>query len=223
MSFHVPFEHRRGPQPIYIGFEMPPRPKRIWNWWAFFGFPLSLLGILTAGILAPVALLFNAIAMRHRPRRLATAGLTLSLIGTALLATLAFAATHHARYERHQREHRQLIRENKNKAADTRALLASVSKEFESYRKVHDGRLPNWIDANMVTTSYEDAWQTPLRFDAEDTYAVLRSAGADKLFDTNDDITLKIEGTSPRTVDSSIAASPNQVERSIVGGGEISQ
>ena len=42
MPFHIPFEHRRRPQPVYIGFDVPQRPKRKFNWWGFWGLFMSL-------------------------------------------------------------------------------------------------------------------------------------------------------------------------------------
>ncbi len=204
MSYHIPFDQRRGPQPIYIGFDAPPRPRNRWNWWAFFGFPLSLLGVVTAGVLSPIALLFNAIALRRSPRRLATAGFTISLLGTALLAGLIFVGVKHAQHKHSERAHRALVHENRVKSEKTKTVLATLSQEFASYRATHNGQLPNWIDANMITTSYLDGWDQPLRFDAEIDYAVLRSAGPDGDFDSRDDIQLKISGNSPRTVEAAI-------------------
>lgn len=207
MGYHIPFEQRRCPQPIYIGFEPRSRARREWNWWALWGFPLSLLGVMSAGVLAPLALFFNAVAMRHRPRRLASAGLTISLIGTAMFIGVIALGVSHAKRERQAREHRADARVNKAKVSETRAILNEVGREFERYRALNQGRLPAWVDANMVAVSFHDAWRTPLRFDAEIDHAVLRSAGPDQEFDTPDDVLLKIEGKAPRSISTEVPVS----------------
>lgn len=197
MSFHVPFEHRRNGQPIYIGFNQPPRRPR-WNWWAFFGFPFSLFSLLTAGLLSPIALLVNLIALRRRPRRLATAGTVISLLGTGLLTAIVITATHHGVREHRRHEHVVMQRTIKKQVQATESVLESCSSEFESWRDAHDGQLPPWVDANMVALSYQDAWGQQLRFDAERDHAILRSAGPDGRFDNRDDVTRRIEGKSDR-------------------------
>jgi|GEM_PF-2312563 len=199
MAFHVPFEYRRNGQPIYIGFSNPPR-RKAFNWWAFFGFPFSLFALLTAGVLSPIALMMNLVALRKKPRRLATAGTVISLAGVAVLATVVFGSM--AMVARsHQAEEMAMVQKaNKKQAAQTAIVLNEVSGEFELYRDNHDGALPDWIDANMVALSYKDAWGHELRFDAEKDFAILRSPGPDKQFDTTDDITRKIEGKTDRQI-----------------------
>ncbi len=199
MAFHVPFEYRRCGQPIFIGFTTPPR-RREFNWWAFFGFPFSLFSLLTAGVLSPFALMMNLIALRKRPRRLATAGTIVSLIGTGILATIVVGTSMMAAHRHHEQEMAQISRANKKNAAKTASVLNEVSGEFEMYRDKHDGVLPDAIDANMVALSYKDAWGHELRFDSERDHAILRSPGPDKKFNTQDDITRKIEGKTDREI-----------------------
>jgi hypothetical protein len=52
------------------------------------GFVCSLLGIVTLGLLSPLAFLLSAIALRKRPRGYAWAGTALGLVGTALLVVV---------------------------------------------------------------------------------------------------------------------------------------
>ena len=195
MTFHVPFEHRRRGQPIYIGFDVPPtRVRTPRNWFGFFGFGLSIFAILTAGVLSPIALLFSLIGMRRQPRRLATAGTVLGTIGTLMLAGVISAGVFsHSKHQRHVTRERQ-SKVNRVLTEKTSTTLKLASKEFEEYSQANDGNLPAWIDANMVAIKHQDAWGESLRFDAEKEGGKLRSAGADHRFDTKDDVILKVEG-----------------------------
>ena len=199
MAFHVPFEYRRSGQPVYIGFSTPPR-RKAFNWWAFFGFPFSLVALLTAGVLSPFALIMNLIALRQQPRRLAKAGTFFSLVGVGILTTIVVGSTMVAARHHRDQEMALLNKTNKKHAAQTAIVLSEVSGEFEAYRDTHDGSLPEWVDANMVALSYQDAWGNDLRFDAEKDHAILRSPGPDREFDTTDDVTRKIEGKTNREV-----------------------
>lgn len=76
---HVPFESRNR-EVVYI---LEP-PKRKSNGLGVTGFVLSILGFFTCFTLSPLALLFSLLGMFKAPRGLATAGMVLSLIGTAL-------------------------------------------------------------------------------------------------------------------------------------------
>lgn len=199
MAFHIPFEHRHRGQPIYIGFDAPPpRPRRRWNWWGFFGFGLSLLALPTAGLLSPVALLLSLIGMRRQPRRLATAGAVLSGLGTLMLAGLITAGvTAHQRHEQAREANRnaQRNRVNVSKTSDTMKVALA---EFKEFSEANQGNLPAWIDANMVAIKHKDAWGESLRFDVESDGAKLRSAGADRKFDTRDDVITKVDGQVDR-------------------------
>lgn len=193
MAFHIPFEHRRNGQPIYIGFNSPPR-RRAWNWWAFFGFPMSVVGLMTAGLLSPIAFLVNLIAVRRQPRRLASVGMTLSVIGCGLLALIGIGATAAGVSAHRHHEQKKQSRITARQVVATRSVMDDVTEEFSAYRAAHDGNLPDWMDASMVATSRQDAWGQPLRFDPEADHAILRSSGADRSFYTDDDVTVRIEG-----------------------------
>lgn len=204
MGFHIPFEHRYRGQPIYIGFDHPPVPRRRWNWWGFFGFGLSLFSFLTAGFLSPLALLLNLVGMRREPRGLARAGMVLSLLGMALAGGLiAMGVSSHQRIQAHRQE-LVLNARNQELGRVTGQTLQVAQAEFAQYREVNDGNLPQWIDANMVAIKHKDAWGESLRFDVEKEGALLRSAGPDREFDTSDDLTLRVEGKSQRSLSGEI-------------------
>ncbi len=204
MAFHIPFEHRHRGQPIYIGFDVPPVPRRRRNWWGVFGFALSLLAFLSAGFLSPLALLFNLLGLRREPRGLAKAGVVLSLVGMTLaggIVTLAVNANHEA-HTRQQRRSEQ--RRNRELVVETTAVLKKAAAEFEEYSAANSGNLPTWIDANMVAIKHRDGWGESLRFDVEKDGAKLRSAGPDQRFDTGDDVLLEVEGKCDRSTSGEI-------------------
>jgi hypothetical protein len=202
MAYHIPFEHRKQGTPIYIGFDapraIPVRPKKAWNWWAFFGFPLSIVGLLSAGILSPVALLFNLIGLRKRPRKLATVGTVISLVGSLMLAGFIVAGVSQRMH--HHRSHQVMVAKQvqNHQIAKTKTTMVTAQKELEDYRDGHDGYLPNDIDGCMLMIKHEDYWGNSLRFEESPNSGMLRSAGPDQEFDTRDDLTSKIEGKTNR-------------------------
>jgi hypothetical protein len=193
MAFHIPFEHRRNGQPIYIGFNSPPR-RRAWNWWAFFGFPMSIAGLLTAGLLSPIAFIVNLVALRKQPRRLASFNMVLSVIGIGILTVIGIGVTAAGVSAHRHQEQKKQSRITARQVVATQSVMKDVAEEFAAYRDAHDGSLPEWMDASMVATSRQDAWGQPLRFDPEGDHAILRSSGADKSFYTDDDVSVRIDG-----------------------------
>lgn len=204
MAFHIPFEHRYRGQPIYIGFDEPPVPRRRWNWWGFFGFGLSLFSFLTVGLLSPLAFLVNWIGLRREPKGLAKTGMVLSILGMILAAgVITLGVTSHQRAQAH-REARVLRVKNQELSRVTGQTLQFAQAEFAQYREMNAGNLPQWIDANMVAIKHKDAWGESLRFDVEKEGALLRSAGPDREFDTGDDLTLQVEGNCQRSLSGEI-------------------
>ncbi|MEQ1903605.1 MAG: hypothetical protein ABL888_05440 [Pirellulaceae bacterium] len=194
MAFHIPFEHRRRPQPIYIGFEAPARPKRKRNWTGFFGFLFSFFSLFTAGVLSPLALLVCLFGLRKKPRGFAAAGTVVSLLGTALIGTIITGAVmSEARHRRHA-EQVAIARENQEKSAATMKIMEDPAKEMKDWVADHEGYFPDDITGNMLTIKFEDNWGKALRFESDDNLGFIRSAGPDGSFDTKDDLTVKLEG-----------------------------
>lgn len=203
MAFHIPFEHRKQGTPIYIGFDapqpIPVRQRKAWNWWAFFGFPLSLFALIgTLGILSPIALLVNLIALRKRPRKLATVGTIISLIGSAMLATFIVAGVSEEMHRHHAHKRSMALKIENRQIAETTEIMKVAQEELEDYRDGHEGYLPNDIDGCMLMIKHVDTWGQSLRFEEAPEYGMLRSAGPDEKFDTSDDLTTKIEGKTTR-------------------------
>lgn len=205
MAFHIPFEHRKQGTPVYIGFDAPQaipvvvRPRKAWNWWAFFGFPFSLFALIfTVGFLSPIALVINLIALQKRPRKLATAGTVVSLLGSALLATFVVAQVSDGMHRHHSEKRAVAQRIINQEIKRTTGIMSVAQQELEEYRDNHDGFLPTDIDGCMLMIKHKDTWGKSLRFEEAPESGMLRSAGPDQTFDTNDDLTSKIDGKTNR-------------------------
>ena len=64
----------------------------------------------------------------------------------------------------------------------------------DRYRRSHDGFLPSVIDSNMLVIKHTDPWGEELRFDLKKDHGVVRSAGPDMVFETPDDIVIRVKG-----------------------------
>ena len=204
MAFHIPFSQRhsaRRQAPIFIGFEVPAppmAPRRKFNWWGFHGMWLSFASLLTAGFLSPIPLLISLVGLRRPGRKMATVGALTSLGGIGLAVALVFssiAVHNHRNQERHQVKQSRTIVKQVN---EVKSLLSLAAGEITQYRDDNEGELPNDIDANMLVIKHVDPWGESLRFDAEVDHAIIRSAGPDKEFNTQDDVTSKIKGKTDR-------------------------
>ncbi len=189
MAFHVPYEQRRCDQPIYIGFDVPPRRKKH-NWTGFWGFLLGIFGIFTAGFLSPLALLISLWGLRKQPRGFATAGVVLGLTGTLIASSIVAAGMRH---------HHSIIARNEQRANNVKVeksekIFATAAEELADFAGDHSGELPDPVSGNMLMLKYSDAWGNPIRFDADKSGASLRSAGADGRIDTTDDVVMPVPG-----------------------------
>lgn len=195
MPYHIPFEHRRRPQPVYIGFDAPQRPRKKFNWWGFWGLLMSLGSFLTAGFASPLALLVSLNGMRKKkgPRKAAAAGTVFSLLGIMLAGTIVTVAVNEEHAHRQRRMERKRQREVAAQVEETQVAIAIAERELDEF--VEDtGYLPNGIDGNMLMLKHIDAWGQEIRYDAETEPALLRSAGPDNMYNTDDDVTSTVEG-----------------------------
>lgn len=193
MPYHIPFEHRHRPQPVYIGFDV--RPKRKFNWWGFWGLLMSLGSFLTAGFASPLALLVSLNGMRKvkGPRKAAAAGTIFSLLGVMLAGSIVTFAVHEEQAHRHHRMEKQRQREIAVQVEDTEATILVARHELDEFRE-DTGYLPSGIDGNMLMLKHTDAWGNEIRYDAENEPASLRSAGPDMEYNTADDVVSEVKG-----------------------------
>jgi hypothetical protein len=159
---------------LYIG---PPPVNRLGR----TGLWTSLFGLFTCGLLSPVGLFMSLAALSRKPRGAATAGVLVGLLGSLWLGLIGSlvvgAAMSAAALEQAKLENR------------TKAAMTAAEKAIEQYEG-EAGRLPEGIEGNKLVLPFTDAWENPLRYDLEDDGRFLiRSAGPDADFDTEDDLT----------------------------------
>ena len=195
MSFHTPFHQRASNRQhygtIYIN-EPPTRPKRRFNWWGFNGMCLAFLSILTLGLLSPLALLFSLIGLRRPGKGMAAVGTMVSLAGIALISAIGLtaASAHHHRSAQIAKQKQARI--NAVKIEETQSLLAGAYDNLVEYRGQNEGRLPADIEGNMLVVSHIDPWGQALRYEPEEGFALVRSAGPDQEFLSPDDLIRKV-------------------------------
>lgn len=195
MPYHIPFEHRRRQQPVYIGFNANQRPRKKFNWWGFWGLLMSLGSFLTAGFASPLALLVSLVGLRKKkgPRKAAAAGSIFSILGIMLAGTIvnfAINEEHALRQSMYERQHQQEVMAQ---VEETQVAIAIAERELDEFRE-DTGYLPNGIDGNMLMLKHTDAWGKEIRYDAETLPTTLRSAGPDQAYNTDDDVTSEVDG-----------------------------
>jgi hypothetical protein len=137
------------------------------------GFVISLVGIVTCGLLSPLGLIFSLIGLGRQPKGLAIAGTVISALGTLLLAGTIIVL---------------VMGGGSIQALLTRGVVETAAQVIEEHR-AKEGELPAEEEATELIGHLTDAWGNELRYDpAGDTF-VIRSAGADGEFDTEDDVT----------------------------------
>lgn len=154
------------------------------------GFVVSIASVLTCGLTSPIGLLLSLVALRKRPRGFALAGALLGGLGTALVAGTFGLTALTGRAIQEEIAHRVDAQETE------RAFLAATER-VELYRAEHQG-LPEGIEGNKLVIAFEDGWGEALRYDPLERGYALRSAGADRQFDTADDLIHEVPGGAVR-------------------------
>ena len=149
------------------------------------GFITALVGLVTCGLLSPIGALLSFFGMFFRPRGFAFAGLLIGLVGSLwiLAVTLFFSTILVTSFAA-------MLGMPEVATFARLGVATSMVEEFRS----SNGRLPDANDwAQLDSTSplsFMDGWETPLDYRVlEDGRYEIRSAGPDKLIDTDDDIT----------------------------------
>jgi len=156
------------------------------NTWGLVGFIVSLVGLLlTCGALCPIGLILSIVGMRRTQQRgYAVAGLIIGIVGTVMLVTVAIVGfrtvTTCVGIGRSVEHH-----------VKTMATGDEATQAIETYREKHDGELPDSEEGQALISKYKDDWGTALRYErTEDDYEVM-SAGPDRKFETEDDVSLR--------------------------------
>ena len=195
MRYHVPFHQRQNASiqrpPVYIGFDVPARPRRRFSWMGFWGFFLCLF---SCGILAPITLVMSLLGLRRGVNFFAVAGTLVSglFVSGMVLSIIAGIAEERERHARHHRNVQQRV--NSTKIDTTNSTLVAVEKEIRQFKTDNDGNLPSPMQGSMLAVEHEDAWGQELRYEPAEDGCLVRSAGIDQKFDTADDLLRHIQG-----------------------------
>jgi hypothetical protein len=167
------------------GVTTPPTSgKKRGPWIGVAGLGASLLGLLSCGVLSPVALVISLAGLRGRPRGFAVVGTAISAIGTLFLAGGITAAVlgEQAARERHQ---------NAVRASQAVKHMQSLARVIESHREVV-GAVPLSLSelSTLPAEAVTDPWGSEYRYtpNLEEQSFKVFSSGPDMTPETDDDI-----------------------------------
>ncbi len=164
--------------PAYAGGS---RPAPV-NTTGFVGMILSLIGLLTCGILSPIGLLISLFGLSREPRGSAVLGVVLGLIGSAWIAFVGYATVTGIIVAKETIE-------TVIETTETTASLSMGADRIDQYR-TENGRIPDAVTGNEIVDDIDDSWGNSILYAVEEKERyVLRSAGPDGQFHTGDDIT----------------------------------
>ncbi|MDA7880249.1 hypothetical protein N9A76_02225 [Mariniblastus sp.] len=213
MAFHTPFNQRASAKqqatPVYIGFQPVRREKRKFNWWGFNGMWLAFGSLLTAGFASPIPLLISLNGLRRPGKAMASIGTLVSLGGVVMATSIVLLISNAHHHRVHSKEVAQRNKIVKKQAKETGVLLAVAANKVKTFRKEAGDTADFDIEANMLIVEHTDPWGESLRFDATPDSGLVRSAGPDKTFNSEDDITLAL---SPKPKSDSRVASHTSLE-----------
>ena len=158
---------------------MPPTAS---NGIGLAGFIVSIVGVLTCGVLSPFGLILSAIGLRKAPRGFAIAGVVIGAIGSIVLviwgiaivaALVGLKAVGGAAFEN----------------IATFATLAEARQAIEGEHRA-TGAIPDDATGTTIVSRFQDGWGRALIYEQQgDSFRIL-SIGADGVFGTADDIDL---------------------------------
>jgi hypothetical protein len=142
------------------------------------GFVVSILGVITCGLLSPIGLLFSLLGLFKAPRGMALAGAILSLLGTIWLATAGYAIVMGV-----------LFVGTAVKSVETASRLNNAAVQIEQY-KTENGAYPNKDEAQQLISGVQDLWGNTVEYSlVGDDHFALIAPGEDGTLNTKDDIT----------------------------------
>jgi hypothetical protein len=153
------------------------------------GFILSLCGLLFA-CLFPIGMIVSLCGLGKQPKGFAIAGTVIGAVGTLLLILIfvLYGAMIAACIG---------VASSMQPVIDTQSALSEAEGQIDQW-EIDNGELPDETVGNELISGINDGWERPLRYelseDAVNGY-VVRSAGADGEFDTDDDSTTEDYGS----------------------------
>jgi len=136
------------------------------------GFVVSLVGVLTCGLLSPIGLILSLVGLRKEPKGLAIAGTIIGGVGIVVVGVLAGLV---------------VILIPKGQVAATESIVATALRAIET-RADETGELPSVDEGRELIAGLEDAWGNALRYEPSGDGFTVRSPGPDGAFNTVDDI-----------------------------------
>jgi hypothetical protein len=146
------------------------------------GFIVSLVGLISCGLISPIGLVLSLVGLGKSPKGFAIAGTVLGILGSLWVFVLVFVVGMGTMLAAIG------IRQVQGPTRMVPVMMA-VGQYTERYHTV-----PKSLDALGVQPSMlTDAWGTQYRLtpSADGRWVELRSAGADRAFDTPDDMVEK--------------------------------
>lgn len=154
--------------------------------WLAFG------SLLTAGFASPIPLLISLNGLRRPGKVMAAIGTIVSIGGVVMATSIVLLVSNAHHHRTHTREVAQRNKIVKKQAKETGVLLAVAANKVKAFR-TEAGDIADFdIEANMLIVEHIDPWGESLRFDAGPDSGLVRSAGPDKTFDSDDDIILAL-------------------------------
>ena len=151
------------------------------------GFIVSLVGILTCGLLCPIGLLLSFFGLFKPPRGFAAAGAVIGTIGSLWLSFFGFTLVIGF-----------LGLASVATQVETEAAIAEAVKKIEAH-KTERGSLPDSESGQEVIAGLKDGWDNELRYErGSDAEFEVTSAGFDGTFDTADDVSTADSSREPQ-------------------------
>ena len=144
------------------------------------GFITSILGLVSCGVLSPVGLVLSFIGLFKQPRGFAIAGTIIGLIGTVFLALVGVGIVLGLLG---LGQGFKVLKETAATHEQAMKLYAELQPQTQSAA----AGLPA-ATVNTIAAKYTDGWGTPLRAQVAGGMITITSAGRDKQFDTEDDM-----------------------------------
>ena len=145
------------------------------------GFVVSLIGLLTCGLLSIFGLVLSLFGLRKNPKGFAIAGAIMGLLGLVELALVGLFAYNAVQAVGTMQT---AIYQGVSESIATE-IANDVAKEWES-----TGELPNETDGQSFTEGKTDLFEGGYLYETDGSSFTIRGAGTDLEFNTEDDVTV---------------------------------